>query len=127
MTLQLEVLHVRECPNLQPLLDRLHQACDVEVSTREISTQDEATAVGMAGSPTLLINGADPFAESGQRDFRLSCRLYRDPDGRIVPVPTVEELRTKIAEAATSSTSSVVLSEAAAGPRRTAAATTLEE
>ena len=32
----------------------------------------------MAGSPTLLIDGVDPFAAPGQRDCGMSCRLYRD-------------------------------------------------
>ena len=35
----------------------------------------------MYGSPTLLIDGVDPFAEPGQPPS-MSCRLYRDDDGR---------------------------------------------
>lgn len=110
MTLRLEVLHVPDCPNLRPLLDRLRQVTGLEVYTREISTTEEAVALGMAGSPTLLINGVDPFAEPDRSDLGLSCRLYRDADGRIVPAPTVEQLRTTIADATTSSTPSEVLS-----------------
>lgn len=70
MTLRLEVLHVPDCPNLRPLLDRLRQVTGLEVYTREISTTEEAVALGMAGSPTLLINGVDPFAEPDRSDFR---------------------------------------------------------
>jgi hypothetical protein len=99
MTLHLEVLHVPDCPNLAPMLDRLRQATELAVTTREISTDAEATASGMAGSPTLLINGADPFAAPGQCDCGVSCRLYRDEQGRVVPAPSVEQLRAAIAAA----------------------------
>jgi hypothetical protein len=46
----------------------------------------------MHGSPTLLVDGSDPFAAPGEPPS-LSCRLYRDASGRIGPVPSVEELR----------------------------------
>jgi hypothetical protein len=99
MSLSLEVLHVPDCPNLAPLLERLHQVTDLAVATREISTNQEAAATGMAGSPTLLINGTDPFGAPGQCDCGLSCRLYRDQGGRIVPAPSVKQLRHAIAAA----------------------------
>lgn len=101
MTLRLEVLHVVDCPNLAPMLDRLHEVTDLAVMTREVSSTAEATASGMAGSPTLLINGIDPFATPGQRDFGVSCRLYRDEQGRIVPAPSVDHLRDAITASAT--------------------------
>lgn len=43
----------------------------------------------MRGSPTLLVNGADPFAAHGQAPS-LSCRLY--PDGKD-GVPSEDQLR----------------------------------
>lgn len=46
----------------------------------------------MTGSPTLLIDGTDPFAVPGQAPG-LSCRLYRDETGRLVRAPSVEDLR----------------------------------
>lgn len=91
--MKLEVLHVPDCPNLPPLLDRLRQVTDQQVTTRAIDSDAEAAQFGMTGSPTLLINGADPFATPGRRASGLSCRLYRDADGRNIPVPSVEQLR----------------------------------
>ena len=41
----------------------------------------EAAEAGMRGSPTLLINGVDPFAAPGQAPG-LACRLYRDAAGQ---------------------------------------------
>ena len=38
----------------------------------------------MAGSPTILTDGTDPFARPGQQPS-LSCRLYRDEQGNPGP------------------------------------------
>lgn len=94
---RLEVLHVPDCPNLAPMLERLHQVTDRRVTTREISTTDEADARGMAGSPTLLVNGVDPFADGKAGKYGVSCRIYRDERGRTVPVPSISQLRDAIA------------------------------
>ncbi|GAA1580615.1 hypothetical protein GCM10009789_38100 [Kribbella sancticallisti] len=101
MKLDLQVLHVPDCPNLAPMLERLHTATDLPVTTREISTDTEAAAAGMAGSPTLLINGVDPFSAPDHCDCTVSCRLYRDDQGRIVPAPSTEQLRAAITAATT--------------------------
>ena len=46
----------------------------------------------MTGSPTLLADGADPFARPGLLPA-VSCRLYRDEHGRQVPSPSAAQLR----------------------------------
>jgi hypothetical protein len=51
----------------------------------------------MAGSPTLLVDGVDPFASRDDRTYGLSCRLYRAPDGGIIPAPSIDQLRKAIA------------------------------
>lgn len=56
-----------------------------------IATQEEAERAGMTGSPTLLLDGTDPFARPGQQPG-ISCRLYRDADGRLGPAPSVAQL-----------------------------------
>jgi len=94
--MRLEVLHVADCPNLAPVLERLAEVTDLPVVTRMIETDADAVRFGMAGSPTLLIDGADPFAESDHCECGVSCRLYRDPAGRIVGAPSVEQLREAI-------------------------------
>jgi hypothetical protein len=101
MTSTLEVLHVPDCPNLPPLLERLRVVTGWPVTTREIHTTAEAEAAGMAGSPTLLVNGRDPFrpADGREREFGVSCRIYRDEHGRAVPVPSVGQLRAALADA----------------------------
>jgi hypothetical protein len=42
----------------------------------------------MAGSPTLLIDGVDPFAMAGQA-WNLSCRLYADEAGAASGAPSL--------------------------------------
>jgi hypothetical protein len=97
--MRLQVLHVTDCPNLQPMLDRLAEATDLAVDTREVTTDAEASALGMNGSTTLLIDGIDPFASADQCAGGVSCRLYRDQEGRVVPAPSVDQLRDALAEA----------------------------
>jgi hypothetical protein len=110
MSITLEVLHVAECPNLAPLLERLREATDLPVITREISTEVAATAAGMNGSPTLLINGGDPFPNPNLRDCDcgVACRIYRDEHGRALPAPSVAQLRAAVAAADPSSATPVV-------------------
>lgn len=90
--MKLEVLHVPDCPNLAPLLERLARVTDLPVATREIASGADATRYGMAGSPTLLVDGLDPFAGAGHCGGTVSCRLYRDESGRITPVPSAGQL-----------------------------------
>ena len=83
----LEILYVEGCPHVDGLLERVREVTDVPVTTRLVGSEAEAVARGMSGSPTLLVDGADPFAGSGAAG--LSCRI----DG----VPSVERLRAALA------------------------------
>lgn len=96
----IEVLHVPDCPNLAPMLDRLRQVTDIPATTREVTTDADAAALGMAGSPTLLINGVDPFAQSDSCECGIACRLYRDENDQIVPAPSADQLRAALAQGA---------------------------
>ncbi len=101
------VLAVPDCPNVMLLEERLAQVLqgrrDLTVSRLVIADQDEAARRGMHGSPTILVDGADPFARPGQRPS-VSCRLYRDGDGQADGAPSVSQLRQAIAEAAAPTT-----------------------
>lgn len=89
----IEVLHVPDCPNLVPMLDRLREVTDTPVTTRVVDTPAEAAELGMSGSPTVLIDGVDPFTPDPAAEGSISCRIYRDAQDRIVPVPSAEQLR----------------------------------
>jgi hypothetical protein len=100
--MQLTVLAVAGCPNAPVLGDRLtavlHGRAGVLVSQQVISDEGEAARWGMHGSPTLLIDGVDPFAEPGQPPS-MSCRLYRDENGQLSGAPSVSQLRQAIEHA----------------------------
>ena len=63
---------------------------DVQVERIRVSTPEEAEATGFLGSPTVRINGTDPFAEPGAR-VGLACRLFQTSAG-LAGAPTVEQL-----------------------------------
>ena len=100
--MRIEVLTVPECPNgplvEQRLAEALADCPDVTVERRVTGTAAQAEEYGMHGSPTVLIDGRDPFA--GPRDaVSLSCRLYRDEEGRVEGAPSTGQLRAALAEA----------------------------
>lgn len=64
---------------------------DVVVTRHRVETVEEAERRGLHGSPSILGDGVDVFAEPGA-GVGLSCRVYRTPDG-IAGVPTMEQLR----------------------------------
>ena len=99
--MELTLLTVPACPNAAAFEERLAAALAGRpgvVHRREVRDERAAAQAGMYGSPTLLINGVDPFALPGQAPS-LSCRLYRDAAGRLAPAPSVEALRQALAAA----------------------------
>jgi hypothetical protein len=98
--MRLQILHVPDCPGAATLIAHLTRLAGgrADVEQQVVSDLDQATALGMTGSPTLLIDGADPFAVDGLPPS-LSCRLYRDENGSITRAPSLAQLRAVLAEA----------------------------
>lgn len=94
--MEIEVLVVPDCPNQQLAEERLRQALDdadlsaTGFTTRVVADQAEAERSGFTGSPTILIDGRDPFAEPGATPS-LSCRIYRTPHG-LAGAPGLDQL-----------------------------------
>ncbi|GAB3314516.1 hypothetical protein GCM10027451_29550 [Geodermatophilus aquaeductus] len=90
------LLHVDGCPNRRPADGRPREALartgrtDIRVERREVASAAEAEAVGFRGSPTVLVDGRDPFAEP-DAPVGLSCRVYRTTT-RLAGAPTVGQL-----------------------------------
>ncbi|MFD6353453.1 organomercurial lyase [Nocardia tengchongensis] len=102
--MRLEILQVPDCPNVTVLENRIRQAIAgepiaVDIEHHVVTDQEQAVAAGMTGSPTLLIDGRDPFAVAGSVPS-LSCRLYPSADG-LDGAPSVPALRAALGLAAT--------------------------
>jgi len=94
--MQLTVLAVPGCPNAPVLEQRLAGLLagrpEVTMTRRVIADAAEAARWGMRGSPTLLVDGQDPFAGSGPGSV-MACRLYPSREGRLDGAPAVSALR----------------------------------
>ena len=60
----------------------------------DVLVLEEADRVGFRGSPSVLIDGTDPFSDP-DAPVGLSCRVYSTPDG-LAGSPTLEQLRTAL-------------------------------
>lgn len=94
--MEILLLHVTDCPNLAVARARVVEAAelagvDVAVTERLVRDSSEAAALGFVGSPTILVDGADPFPGAEGSAPSLACRLYATGDG-IQGAPSVDEL-----------------------------------
>jgi hypothetical protein len=99
--MRITVLMVPECPSTPLAMARLTAALAgraVEVELVEIHDEEQATTRGMTGSPTILLDGVDPFGPAGAVPS-VSCRLYRHADGTLAGAPSLAELRAALTAA----------------------------
>jgi hypothetical protein len=95
------LLYFEDCPNWRIADARLKEALarvgtDPDAVTYEqVTTVERAEALAFRGSPTILIDGADPFADP-DAPAGLACRVYRTESG-VQPAPTVDQLRAVLA------------------------------
>ena len=75
--MNITVLHVEDCPSLAPLMEQLAELLvgrdDLTLKTRLVTSDSDAEQLGFHGSPTILIDGLDPFPSPGE-PVGLSCR-----------------------------------------------------
>ena len=93
--MRVQLLYFDECPNWQVTDARLREALEilgrpVEVEQVLVTTPEEAERWNFRGSPSVLVDGEDPFAQP-RTPVGLSCRLYRTPEG-LGGSPTVDQL-----------------------------------
>jgi len=100
--MDITLLYFDDCPNWKIADQRLAaiaaERADLTVTRHLVDTLEEAERVGFHGSPSILVDGVDVFAEPGA-GVGLSCRVYRTPDG-LAGAPTLEQLRAALAGAA---------------------------
>lgn len=96
--MDITLLYFDECPNWKVADQRLAAIAaerpDVVVTRHRVETIEEAERLGFHGSPSVLVDGVDVFAEPGA-GVGLSCRIYRTPEG-LAGAPTVDQLQAKL-------------------------------
>lgn len=89
-----QLLHIPDCPGWRRAERNLREALDatgndqVQVSVRVIGSAGDAANTAFGGSPTILIDGRDPFV--GAPTTELACRVYLTEDG-LAPSPTTHQ------------------------------------
>ena len=95
--MQITLRYFDGCPNWRLAEDRLRTAlsdagsADAAIALEVVATHEEAMRLGFRGSPTVLIDGRDPFADE-RADIGLACRVYATPEG-LQGAPTLDQLR----------------------------------
>ncbi len=95
--MEITLQYFEECPNWRVADDRIRQALkelgreDQTIRYQRVETPEEADRVGFSGSPTILVDGVDPFPDpAGPAGF--ACRVYAGD-----AAPTREQLRLALA------------------------------
>ena len=85
------------CPSWRVAEDRLRQflkelgRADMRIEFERVETVQRAQEVAFRGSPTVLVNGEDPFL-SQDVQVGLACRIYRTEQGP-EGAPSLAQLR----------------------------------
>jgi hypothetical protein len=98
-SVDIELLWWEGCPSVSRIRAELAAALtevglsETEVRERQISTEADAQEARFVGSPTILIDGADPVPPDSSEPIGFACRVYHRRDGRISPTPDPDDLR----------------------------------
>lgn len=95
------LLYFDGCPNWKVADERIAAIAgerpDVTVEHRLVESIEEAERLGFHGSPSILVDGVDPFADP-DAGVGLSCRLYQTPEGA-AGAPSLQQLRAVVLDA----------------------------
>ena len=96
MGVHVQLLYFEGCPHRIVAEERLRSALatigrhDQAVEHVLVESPEDAERLGFIGSPTILVDGRDPFAR-GTEQPALACRVFTTPDG-LAGAPTVGQL-----------------------------------
>jgi hypothetical protein len=88
------LLYFDACPNWEAtyrLLSPLAGELVFDLERQQVTTPAEADRLAFRGSPTVLVDGRDPFA-TGDEPVGLACRVY-PTDAGLAGAPTEHQLR----------------------------------
>ncbi len=96
--MEITLQYFEGCPHRKVADERLRviaaERPGLTLTRHQVGTIDEAQRVGFRGSPSILIDGVDAFAES-DAGVGLACRVYATPDGP-AGAPTLDQLRAAV-------------------------------
>ena len=102
--MRVDFLYYEDCPSHEDALEMLRRlmaeegiASDVIIT--KVETEEQAQALHFVGSPTIRINGQDVVPVGKDARFRLTCRAYTTPEGRIGPLPPESAVRRALKQA----------------------------
>ncbi len=92
-TMDITIRHTEDCPNVAVAEERVREALrksgrEATIRRQVVRTLAEAEDLGFAGSPTILFDGRDPFADPAA-PAALACRTAP---------PSLEQLEQAIRE-----------------------------
>ncbi|MFW5471365.1 thioredoxin family protein [Knoellia sp. CPCC 206435] len=93
--MRIELMYFAGCPNAATAEERLRAAMsrvgrsEVAVNRIEVRSPEHAERLRFTGSPTVRVDGRDPFATGNER-VGFACRVYAGPKG-LAGSPTVEQ------------------------------------
>jgi len=93
------LLYFDDCPNWKVadahLVALASEIPDLTITRHLVDTPEEAERVRFRGSPSIVVDGVDLFADTDD-PVGLSCRVYQTPEG-MAGSPTLAQLRAAIA------------------------------
>lgn len=101
--MKIELLYFEGCPGAEVAERNLREALtaeeiEAEIVRVEVNTDEDAQRLRFPGSPTIRIDGEDPFPVPEREQWALSCRTYATPEG-LRGAPTVKLLRPSLRQA----------------------------
>lgn len=83
------------CPNWKTtqgfLAHLIAEGVDAAIDYEKVDNREAAIALGFRGSPTVLVDGVDPFGDKNA-PVGLACRVYHTKEG-LAGSPTLSQLR----------------------------------
>jgi hypothetical protein len=97
---EVSLLYFDGCPNWREAEHRLISAMEKlglpsRLTLVRVETAEDAERLAFRGSPTILMNGVDPFADPAA-PIALACRVYRNAEGTD-SAPTLPQLTEALA------------------------------
>jgi hypothetical protein len=83
--MKIQLLYFDDCPSCQNALALLQEALGAvgrsdPIEMIEITDEADVQRWKFIGSPTIRIDGIDPF-DQGTSNYGMECRVYPTPDG----------------------------------------------